>query len=116
MPYAAYFDGDFFEMDKLIKPLLHVMALLWVNSKYYSTSERIVNLFRMITNSFLASAEIALDPGNMFAGDAEEVHKVVTKCIKQLYKYMDWFEYVRNNLDNYYKDENEPRKVRFVIK
>ncbi|CAG9859865.1 unnamed protein product [Phyllotreta striolata] len=108
--FSQFFEGDFFEMEKYIKPLLHVIALLWVSSKYYSTNERIVNLIKITTNSLLASAEIALDPGNMFGGDADQVHLVIGKCIKILNRYMDWFEYVRNNLESYYKEEGQVRK------
>lgn len=67
-----------------IKPLMHCMGLLWANSRYYCVSERIVNLFKEVANMIITSCTDSLDPGSIFQGDPEEMHKKVTYCLESL--------------------------------
>ncbi|XP_057654279.1 dynein beta chain, ciliary-like [Diorhabda carinulata] len=102
LPHISSFDGDFFDVGDAIKPIVHCVALIWVNSKYYSTNDKIINLIRMICNMLINSAELSLDPDNVFQGDAEEIHSKIVLTINLIQKFMDSFEYVRENLDSYY--------------
>jgi len=41
---------DFEEMQKLFEPMMHVVCLVWANSKYYNTPARIIILLQEICN------------------------------------------------------------------
>ncbi|KAJ8925640.1 hypothetical protein NQ315_009485 [Exocentrus adspersus] len=112
LPHLSHFeDNEFLEAESYIKPLLHCVGLLWANSKYYSSSDKIVVLFKMIANMIIESAERSLDPGNIFQGDSEEVHGKLELSLKLISDFMEAFEYVRANLSSYYKQPAEGEDV-----
>lgn len=57
----------------------------------------------MIANLLIESAEKALDPSNIFQGEPDEMHEKITITIRILDKFQEAFEYVRENLDSYYR-------------
>ncbi|XP_018562388.1 dynein beta chain, ciliary-like [Anoplophora glabripennis] len=108
LPHISRFeDNEFLETENYIKPLVHCIGLLWANSKYYSSSDKIVILLKMISNMLIESAERSLDPSNIFQGDPEEVHAKLELSIKLINMFMGSFEYVRENLSSYYQTPQE---------
>jgi len=66
----------------------------------------------MIANLLIESAEKALDPSNIFQGEPDEMHEKITITIKIMDKFQEAFEYVRENLDSYYRPpESETDEV-----
>ncbi|KAL3288578.1 hypothetical protein HHI36_003017 [Cryptolaemus montrouzieri] len=108
IPHIKRFEeNDFLDLKNYIKPLIHVVGLIWAHSRYYSFSEKIVNLFKQIANLLIESVIRNLDPSSVFLGDPEEVCDKVTKTIDMLNLFLDSFEYVREHLHEYYaKIEN----------
>nr|CAH7754609.1 unnamed protein product [Callosobruchus chinensis] len=100
-------DAEIFEADKLVNPLVYCVGLLWANSKYYATNDRIVVLWKMIVNMMIESCERSLDPSNIFQGDVEEIFRKLNDTIAVLQKVQDSFEYVRDNLSSCYKAPQE---------
>lgn len=53
-PLKNHFDdmeqADFDGLDKTLPPLMHVICLVWANSKYYNTPARIVVLLQETCN------------------------------------------------------------------
>jgi dynein heavy chain, axonemal len=49
-------DGDFPRLLELFKPMLHIILLIWKNSKHYNTPARLVVLMREICNSLINQA------------------------------------------------------------
>ncbi|CAN0161161.1 unnamed protein product [Scytosiphon promiscuus] len=49
-------DGDFPKLLELFKPMLHIILLIWKNSKHYNTPARLVVLMREICNSLIIQA------------------------------------------------------------
>lgn len=43
-------ETDFAESKVLLKPLIHVVCLVWANSRYYCHSSKIIVLLRQICN------------------------------------------------------------------
>ncbi|XP_050294546.1 dynein beta chain, ciliary-like [Anthonomus grandis grandis] len=104
VPHFGRFDeNEFLETDPYVKPLVHVIGLVWANSKYYSRSDRIVILFRMIVNHLIDSAERTLDPGSIFQGEPDEMYEKICTTIRILENFDTSFEYVRENLESYYR-------------
>jgi len=49
-------EDDFPKTVELFKPMLHILLLIWKNSKHYNTPARLVVLMREICNSLIAQA------------------------------------------------------------
>jgi dynein heavy chain len=53
-PLVKHFDvlenTDFKDVQPLLRPLVHCVALVWANSHYYCTSTKIVTLVREVAN------------------------------------------------------------------
>jgi dynein heavy chain len=49
-------DSDFENLSKLFKPIMHILLLIWKNSKYYNTPARLVVVIREICNAVIAQA------------------------------------------------------------
>jgi dynein heavy chain len=49
-------EDDFPKTMELFKPVLHIILLIWKNSKHYNTPNRLVVLMREICNSLIAQA------------------------------------------------------------
>ncbi|KAL1512674.1 hypothetical protein ABEB36_002231 [Hypothenemus hampei] len=102
--FARFEENEFLETESYVKPMLHVVGLVWANSKYYSRSDRIVILFRMIVNLLIDSAERTLDPSSIFQGEPDEMYEKINGTIKILELFEEGFEYMRGNLDSYYRE------------
>ncbi len=48
--FVQFEDTDFSESKPLLKPLMHVVCLVWANSTYYRTSSKLIVLLRQICN------------------------------------------------------------------
>lgn len=108
-PHIAVFeDLEFLETGDKIKPLVHCVGLLWANSSYYRSSDKIVTLLQEIGNLLIEATDRELDPSSLFQGEADETYEKVNKCIKQLELFQTSFEHVRANLDAYFKEGVEP--------
>lgn len=44
---------EFDEVQKHMAPMMHVICLIWANSKYYNTPARIIVLLQEICNLFI---------------------------------------------------------------
>ncbi|KAJ8945230.1 hypothetical protein NQ318_011210 [Aromia moschata] len=108
LPHISHIeDNEFFDSKIHMKPLLHCMGLIWANSKYYASSDRIIILFKMVGNMFIEAVDKALDPGSIFQGDPEEMYGKIVQCMDIIKFFMESFEYVRENLSSYYKPPPE---------
>lgn len=106
--FAAFDENEFLESRDEIKPLIHCVALVWTNSRYYCSSDKVVTLLREIANMLIEAANRQLDPSSIFQGEADEMHDKIEKCIELLDFFMSSFEYVRNNLHSYFGEGVEP--------
>lgn len=79
--------NDFSDTKHLIKPLMHILCLVWANSKYYCTNDRMVHIFKMIHNQMIEDAKTSLDPGSIFQGEPDEALSMINKVIELLQYY-----------------------------
>ncbi|XP_022909837.1 dynein beta chain, ciliary-like [Onthophagus taurus] len=100
-------EEDFLENDKYIKPLCHVLGMLWAHSRYYCTSSKMVTLLQEIGNLFIEAVAKAIDPSSIFQGEPEEVLKKLIICIDNLELFTRSFENVRNDLESYFPEDVE---------
>ncbi|KAK9886614.1 hypothetical protein WA026_017536 [Henosepilachna vigintioctopunctata] len=115
IPHIQRFEeSDFLENENYIKPLIHCVGLIWAHSRYYAFSEKIVVLFKEIGNMLIEACTRELDPSSIFQGEPEEIFEKVDKSIQLLELFMNSFEYVRQNLSNFYTNPDiEPQPWTF---
>ena len=71
-------EEDFPGLQELFKPMLHIILLIWKNSKHYNTPARLVVLMREICNSLINQACLYVSGEQIFQRvDAEEAHLAV---------------------------------------
>lgn len=91
-PMQKYFeffeDSEFLDSKENILPMFHCLCLLWVNSRYYCSSTRIITLLQEMSNMVIQAATKQLDPGSIFQGDVEEAAMKVDKAIEILQYFM----------------------------
>lgn len=97
--------NDLLDNEKAIPPLMHCVGLIWANSKYYATNERIIILLKEICNMFILAADQQIDPSSIFQGEPDDTYIKLCKCIEVLKK-LEWsFENVRDNIPKYYEKQ-----------
>lgn len=61
-PLMKYFtlieDTDFSEVSSILRPMLHVLCLMWATSRYYCSSNKIVILFKQISNLLIQQVSV----------------------------------------------------------
>lgn len=71
-------EDDFPKTVELFKPMLHIILLIWKNSKHYNTSPRLVVLMREICNSLIHQAIKYVSGEQIFAMiESEEANQAV---------------------------------------
>lgn len=64
--YFGVFDDDFLISKIHMRPMFHTLCLVWVNSKYYCNSSKIIFLLEQLTNMMIEACTNQLDPGSLF--------------------------------------------------
>ena len=79
-------EDDFPKLMELFKPMLHIILLIWKNSKHYNTPARLVVLMREICNALINQACVYVSGEQIFeligqeeAGKAVEQLKTTLK-------------------------------------
>ncbi|RYG70338.1 hypothetical protein EON64_00425, partial [archaeon] len=72
-------EDDFPKTVELFKPMLHIILLIWKNSKHYNVPARLVVLMREICNSLIKQATKYVSGEQIFAMiESEEANQAVT--------------------------------------
>lgn len=94
---------DLVEAKEILRPVLITIALVWGNSRYYCTCERIAQLFELFHNAFIDCAIKTLEPDNIFQGDVDEAHKTTVLVISICKYYKQTYEETRIELPKFRK-------------
>lgn len=87
----------------MLRPILITMALVWGNSKYYCTCERIAKLFELFHNAFIDCAIKTLEPDNIFQGEVDEAHNNTSAVIAICKYYKTKYDEIRIDLPKFRK-------------
>lgn len=90
-------ETEFSDCTVIFSPLMHVICLIWYNSKYYDQMKLIV-LFKQICNLLIQEAKKFLDPTTLFHSDIDEAMLRVQISIKVLKKFITYFLFYKDNL------------------
>ena len=59
-------------LTELFRPIVHLIMLVWKNSKFYNTPARLVVLMREICNDLIRQATAYIDPAGLFEMEPQE--------------------------------------------
>ncbi|NWI85455.1 DYH9 protein, partial [Pitta sordida] len=104
---------EFWQVKPLLLPLLHVVCLVWVTSRYYNIPVRIIVLLQEICNLLIQQAVVYLCPEDLLKGEMEESLGKVQTALDILNAFKGAFEERRENLHVYYEPGQEVRKWDF---
>ncbi|MBN3279379.1 DYH9 protein, partial [Polyodon spathula] len=116
-PLQRHFDDienvEFNEAKPMIGPLMHVVCLVWANSKYYNTPSRIIVLLQETCNLLIQQARAYLNPEDILKGEIQESLNKVLQTLDILQLFRQTYEENRGSLGKYYKHGEEVREWDF---
>ena len=86
--------SDFEELHKLFKPIMHILLLIWKNSRYYNTPARLVVVIREICNAIVSQAFGFVNGKLIFEYIDEEEPQAAVKRLKTTLKICSAFKSV----------------------
>lgn len=78
---------DFAEARDQLSGLMNAVCLVWSNSKYYCTNERMVHMIRLLHNMFIDQVKTSFDPSSAFQCEVAESLHSVDQIIESLVHY-----------------------------
>jgi dynein heavy chain len=73
-------DPDYHNLADTFRPLMHLILLVWKNSRYYNTPARLVVMMREVCNALISQSTRFMDGETVFRLiEAEETHKAVAQ-------------------------------------
>lgn len=91
-------ETEFGETKALLKPLMHVVCLLWANSNYYCQSSRLIVLLKQICNLLIDRAKRFLDPSSIFHSDIDEAMQRISLSIQVLKYFRSVFDECKDRI------------------
>lgn len=102
--FSTIEETDFAESKPLLKPLMHVVCLLWANSTYYCQSSRLIVLLRQICNLLIDRAKRFLDPSSIFHTDIDEAMQRISYSIQLLKHFRQIFDECKDTLTPFFME------------
>lgn len=82
-----FFSCDWDDVRPILKSIMLTICLIWSNSKYYNSNDRMVHLFRLVHNMFIDKVKLIFDPTTAFQSDPVEALNQVNAIIDSLNYY-----------------------------
>lgn len=83
----TFMSTGFDEVQPVLSAVMHNICLIWANSKYYCTNDRMVHLFRLWHNMIIDQVRNTFDPTNAFQCEVVEALNNVNGVIETLEYY-----------------------------
>nr|XP_006635186.1 PREDICTED: dynein heavy chain 9, axonemal isoform X1 [Lepisosteus oculatus] len=110
-PLQRYFEDlenvEFNEAKAQINPLMHVVCLLWANSKHYNNPGRVIVLLQEICNLLIQQARAYLGPEEILKGETEESLNKVHEALEVLHLFRKTYEEKKATLSTYQRNGQE---------
>jgi dynein heavy chain len=73
---------EFARMPTLYHPIMHLLLLVWKNSKYYNTPAALAVLMRELCNDIIMKAHESIQPAELLNSEAAEAHERLVMALK----------------------------------
>ncbi|XP_060795606.1 dynein axonemal heavy chain 9-like [Neoarius graeffei] len=104
---------DFSEVKVQLAPLMHMVCLVWANSKYYNTPARVIVLLQEICNLLIQQARSHLSPEDILKSDVVESLPRVESTLDILTHFKEIFNDQKNSLTQYQRKGLEVKPWNF---
>jgi dynein heavy chain, axonemal len=94
---------DFSECKPLLKPMMHIVCMIWGRSLYYCHSAKLIVLLRQICNLIIQQAKRYLDPSSIFSTDIDEAMLRISFVIEVLRYFRAIFDEFKENLGPFFR-------------
>eukprot|EP00066_Takifugu_rubripes_P027828 XP_011617094.1 PREDICTED: dynein heavy chain 9, axonemal [Takifugu rubripes] len=111
--FADLENTEFPDVKAQIRPLMHMVCLVWANSQYYNSPARIIVLLQATCNLFIQQARLYLVPEEILRGEVSESLLKVQTSLEILELFRTIYEDRRANLNNYQKNGASVRPWNF---
>lgn len=79
-----------------LKKIMHLIRVIWLNSKYFNKRENITNLFRALSNQIIIFCQKKIDVAEILKGKPREGIKIANMAIDCCLAYRIIYDYVRD--------------------
>nr|XP_029540762.1 LOW QUALITY PROTEIN: dynein heavy chain 9, axonemal [Oncorhynchus nerka] len=100
---------EFPEVKGQIGPLMHIVCLVWSNSRYYNNPARLIVLLQETCNLLIQQARVYLSPEEVLKGDVSESLRKVQTSLDILNTFRLTYEEKRASLGQYQRKGREVR-------
>ncbi|KAG7506656.1 dynein heavy chain 9, axonemal [Solea senegalensis] len=97
--------AEFPEIRRQIGPLMHMVCLVWANSRYYDDPARLIVLLQETCNFLIQQAQVYLVPEELLRGEVPESLFKVKTSLEVLQLFRSTYEDRRANLSQYQRGE-----------
>ncbi|KAM5310557.1 dynein axonemal heavy chain 9 isoform 2-T2 [Glossophaga mutica] len=104
---------EFPEVKPRLRPLLHVVCLIWATCKSYCSPGQLTVLLQEICNLLIQQASDYLSPEDLLKSEVEESQRKLQVVIDTLNFFKQVFQDRRENLHTYFKENQEVREWDF---
>ncbi|XP_070335212.1 dynein axonemal heavy chain 9 isoform X1 [Odocoileus virginianus] len=104
---------EFPDVKPRLRPLLHVVCLIWATCESYRCPGRLTVLLQEICNLLVQQASIYLCPEDLLRGEVEDGERKLHVVMDTLSFFKQLFQDRRENLHSYFKENQEVREWDF---
>uniref|UniRef100_A0A2I3HRY0 Dynein axonemal heavy chain 9 n=1 Tax=Nomascus leucogenys TaxID=61853 RepID=A0A2I3HRY0_NOMLE len=106
-------NAEFPELKPALRPLLHVVCLIWATCKSYRSPGRLTVLLQEICNLLIQQASNYLSPEDLLRSEVEESQRKLQVVSDTLSFFKQEFQDRRENLHTYFKEDQEVKEWDF---
>nr|XP_003818154.3 dynein axonemal heavy chain 9 isoform X2 [Pan paniscus] len=106
-------NAEFPEVKPRLRPLLHVVCLIWATCKSYRSPGRLTVLLQEICNLLIQQASNYLSPEDLLRSEVEESQRKLRVVSDTLSFFKQEFQDRRENLHTYFKENQEVKEWDF---
>ncbi|KAM9209454.1 dynein axonemal heavy chain 9 [Dugong dugon] len=104
---------EFPKVKPRLRPLLHVVCLIWATCKDYRSPGRLTVLLQEICNLLIQQASAYLSPEDLLRSEVEESQRKLQVVMDTLSFFKEVFKDRRENLHTYFRENQEVREWDF---
>ncbi|XP_031370853.1 dynein heavy chain 2, axonemal [Apis dorsata] len=82
------------EIQQHLLLIIHLIRIIWLNSPFYNTQERIENLFRALSNQIIIICRDYINFDELFAGQTRKYMEKFDECIQSCKNYIALYDQI----------------------
>ncbi|KAF9414328.1 hypothetical protein HW555_007725, partial [Spodoptera exigua] len=100
--FETFETTEFSDAKHMIRPMLHCIGLLWGNSRYFCSVEKLIPLLREVCNLVIQQSSNCIDPPTIFQGEPDEQLLKIRKSLSILNHFLETYEMNRDKVHTFF--------------